>query len=68
MSTVMGLLFVAIGVWSVCGGAFALRVFMDHAKTRSVVAVLGRAGARAFFVALGAGMIGLGTFFILAGQ
>ena len=66
MALTMGLLFVAIGTWASCGAGLALGVFMDHPKARSVTTVLGRTGARVFFVALGAGMVALGLFFILA--
>jgi hypothetical protein len=66
MDVAMGLLFMAIGAWSVCGAVLNLEVFMGHRKARSVVAFLGQTGARVFFVGLGAGMIALGTYFILA--
>jgi hypothetical protein len=66
MALVMGLLFAAIGAWSVCGALLNLEVFMGHRKARSVVAILGQTGARVFFVAIGVGMIALGAFFILA--
>jgi hypothetical protein len=63
---VIGLLVAAIGAWSICGAILNLEVFMGHRKARSVVAILGQTGARVFFVALGVGMIALGTFVILA--
>jgi hypothetical protein len=66
MAIAMGLLFAVIGAWSIFGAALNLEVFMGHRKARSVVAVFGHFGARVFFVALGAGMIALGAFFILA--
>jgi hypothetical protein len=66
MGHVMGIVFIAIGIWSICGAGFALGLFMEHPKARSVIAILGRTGARIFFVMLGCLMISLGVWFWLS--
>ena len=62
----MVVVFVAFGAWSICGAGLALSVFMDHSKVQAVVDVLGRNGARVFFVVVGFAMIALGTFIAIA--
>jgi len=62
----IGVLFGVIGVWSVCGAALNLNVFVNHPKARTVAAGLGPIGARLFFIILGACMIALGVFVAVA--
>ena len=51
MSTV---LLVVIGLFSMVGALFDWDFFMNHRKARFIVAMLGREGARGFYLLLGA--------------
>ena len=52
-----GLVFIAIGIFSICGAAFQWNWFMNHYKVRFLTSLFGRSGARAFYFAIGGGMI-----------
>ena len=54
------LLFVATGVFAICGAGFDWEWFMNHRKTRLIVAVFTRTGARIFYTLLGTGLVTLG--------
>ena len=49
----MGLFLVAGGLFSILGGILNWEWFMNHHKARFMCAILGREGARAFYVLLG---------------
>lgn len=49
-----------VGVFSILGGAMNWDWYMNNRRARIVVAIVGRTGARIFYV-------GLGTVFFLAG-
>jgi len=64
----VGLIFVAAGVFSICGAAFDWDWFINSRKARFFVATLGRNGARIFYGVLGIAVVILGalmTFGIL---
>jgi hypothetical protein len=61
----MGLLFVAIGLFAICGAACDWEWFMNHRKARLFVAAFTRAGARIFYILLGGGLTTLGVLLAL---
>jgi hypothetical protein len=60
-----GLLFVGIGAFSLCGAVFDWDWFINSRKAHFFVAVLGRAGARLLYGALGTGLVAFGILFAL---
>ena len=58
-------LFVAVGGFAVAGGALDLDFFMESRKARLFVRLLGRNGARVFYVLLGAALVTLGICALL---
>lgn len=52
-SVVISLVFILIGVFSVFGGALDWDFFMENRRARLFVMILGRLGARIFYVLLG---------------
>jgi len=63
--SVMGLLFLAIGLFAICGAGYDWEWFMNHRKARFFVAVLTRTGARIFYALLGGGLATLGVLMML---
>jgi hypothetical protein len=62
----MGILFVAIGLFSIAGGAFDWNFFMEHSKAAFFTKILGsRTRARAFYIILGLGFIVFGILGLL---
>jgi len=57
------LIFVAIGVFTFVCAAFDFDWFMNHRKAKLFVNVMGRDGARVFYMVIGA-VIAVGGFFI----
>lgn len=60
-----GLIFVAFGAYAVAGAAYDWEFFMNSRKSRFMVAVLGRNGARIFYGVLGIALIVLGILGVL---
>jgi hypothetical protein len=58
---VWGLVFVAAGAFTVAGGAMDWEWFMNHHKARFICSVLGRNGARVFYVLFGMAFVVLGV-------
>jgi hypothetical protein len=56
-----GLTFVALGVFVICGAVFNWDWFMNDSKARFFTSLLGRTGARFFYVLFGCGLIVLGV-------
>ncbi len=56
-----GLVFIVVGIFSICGAAFNWDWFINHYKARMFVALLGRTGARIFYGILGAALSILGA-------
>ena len=56
-----GLVFVAIGIFSVCGAFLNWDWFMEARKARFIVSIIGRNGARIFYGLLGTGLVVLGV-------
>lgn len=56
-----GLIFIAIGIFSICGGFFNWDWFMEARKARFFVSIIGRNGARIFYGLLGIGLVVLGV-------
>lgn len=49
----LGLLFVAAGIFSICGAVFNWNWFMESRRARGLVRVAGRNGARIFYAVIG---------------
>jgi hypothetical protein len=64
MDLLMGVVLVASGLLAVFGGATGWQWFLQHRKAAPVVAWLGQAGARAFYVVLGLAVIAGGAWFL----
>lgn len=64
-SSVMGLVFIAIGLFAICGAGFNWDWFMTHRKARIFVALFTRTGARIFYALLGGGLVTLGILAML---
>jgi hypothetical protein len=58
----IGLLFVALGVFTALAAALDWDWFMEDRKARFIVRLFGRGGARMFYALLGFGFIVLGAF------
>lgn len=61
----VGLIFVAAGIFSICGAAFDWDWFINSRKARFFVATFGRTGARIFYSVLGIVIVVLGTLIML---
>ena len=64
----LGLLLVAVGIFTICGAAFDWNFFMESRKARLFVSLFGRTIARVFYCVLGLGLTVFGvliTFGIL---
>lgn len=61
----LGLVFIAAGVFAICGAAFNWDWFMLGRKALFLVQVLGRQGARVFYGVIGVVIIVLGTLVLL---
>ena len=60
-----GLFIVAAGVFSIMGGVFDWDWFFNSTKGQLWVSLLGRNGARGFFIVLGLGLTILGALITL---
>jgi hypothetical protein len=60
-----GLLILAIGLFSVAGGAFDWDWFMNSRRASIFVRLFKRGGARAFYILLGSGLAVLGVLIAL---
>lgn len=62
----MGILFVAIGLFSIAGSAFDWNFFMEHRRAAFFTKILGsRTRARVFYVIFGLGFIVFGILGLL---
>ncbi len=61
----VGLLLVAAGIFSICGAAFDWDFFINSRKARFFVSILGRTGARIFYVVLGIVIVVIGALVTL---
>ena len=60
----MGWILIICGVFSICGAALNLDLFMNNRRTRFFVRIFGRNGARVFYGLLGSALVVVG--FLLA--
>jgi hypothetical protein len=60
-----GLIFVAVGIFTLCGAIFDWDWFMNNRKARFFVTILTRNGARIFYALLGIGFIVFGILFAM---
>jgi small neutral amino acid transporter SnatA (MarC family) len=60
-----GLIFVLIGGLAVAAAALDWEWFMGSSKARFMTSLLGRQGARLFYVLLGVALLAMGVFFTL---
>jgi hypothetical protein len=56
-----GLIMVAFGVLGICGAGFNWEWFMGNRKARFFTTILGRAGARVFYAAIGSALVVFGA-------
>ena len=63
MENPLGILFVAIGVFTVLGGVFNWDWYMNYPKARFMTSLMGRGGARVFYIIFGLGVIAFGVHF-----
>ncbi|MGE3803476.1 MAG: immunity 17 family protein [Gemmataceae bacterium] len=61
--SVLGVLFCAIGLFSIVSALGDWDWFMNHWRARLFVQLFGRNGARVFYVILGVAIFGLGILF-----
>ena len=61
----VGLIFVAAGLFSICGAAFDWDFFINSRKARFFVTMFGRTGARIFYVIFGLAIVVVGTLITL---
>ncbi len=61
----IGLIFIAIGVFALCGAGFDWEWFMNHRKARFFTWMFGRTGARIFYGLLGVVLIVVGFLFAI---
>ncbi|MCE5333208.1 MAG: immunity 17 family protein [Desulfobacteraceae bacterium] len=61
----MGWFFVAAGLFSLCGGVFDWDWYMNARKARFIVSLVGRGGARVFYIAGGWLLAVLGVLMLL---
>ena len=61
MNIAVGLIIIACGAFSICGGVFGWEWFMNNYKAKPLVAIFGRKGARIFYGILGGFIIVLGV-------
>lgn len=56
-----GLLFLACGIFTLCGAGFDWEWFMNHRKAQVMCSIFGRTGARIFYGILGSGLVVFGA-------
>lgn len=61
----MSVLLILIGLFTMAGGAFNWNWYMEHRKARFVSSLMGRNGARIFYVVFGFGMTVFGAVLLL---
>ncbi len=61
----MGWLFIAIGLFSLLGGAFGWSFFMQNRRAQMMSSLLGETGARVFYCLLGLAIAGFGVAGVL---
>jgi hypothetical protein len=64
MDLFMGVVLVSSGLLSVFGGLIGWEWFLAHRKAAPIVALLGRSGARVFYVVIGVAVIVGGAWFL----
>ncbi|MCA9569220.1 MAG: immunity 17 family protein [Myxococcales bacterium] len=62
----MGLVLVGVGLFSVVAAIQEWSFFMEHRKAQRMIWLLGRQGARAFYVVTGIVIMGAGGFLTIA--
>lgn len=67
MMIIMGLVFAAIGLFSLMGAIMNWDWYFNNRKARGVVAIFGRNGARIFYGILGVIFIAIGLFVAFGG-
>lgn len=61
----IGLIFVAAGLFALCGGIFNWDWFMNHRKAQFLINLVSRTGARIFYAVFGLAFVVFGILFIL---
>lgn len=67
MMIVMGLVFAAIGLFSLMGAVMNWDWYFNNRRARGVVAIFGRNGARIFYGILGVFIMAIGAVAVIGG-
>lgn len=67
MMIVMGLVFAAIGLFSLMGAVLNWDWYFNNRRARGVVAIFGRNGARIFYGILGVFIMAIGAVAVIGG-
>lgn len=67
MMIVMGLVFAAIGLFSLMGAVINWDWYFNNRRARGVVAIFGRNGARIFYGILGVFIMAIGAVAVIGG-
>ena len=67
MMIVMGLVFAAIGLFSLMGAVMNWDWYFNNRRARGVVAIFGRNGARIFYGILGIFIMAIGAVAVIGG-
>ena len=67
MMIVMGLVFAAIGLFSLMGSVMNWDWYFNNRRARGVVAIFGRNGARIFYGILGIFIMAIGAVAVIGG-
>ena len=67
MMIVMGLVFAAIGLFSLMGAVMNWDWYFNNRRARGVVAIFGRKGARIFYGILGVFIMAIGAVAVIGG-
>lgn len=64
-ANIAGIVVILCGMFSAAGGLFGWDWFLNHRKARLWVKLLGRNGARGFYVVLGVALAGFGSALLM---
>jgi len=61
----LGWIFILTGIFAILGAVLNWDWFMSHRKTRAMVSLLGRAGARIFYGLIGTTLVTIGGLMVM---
>ena len=65
---IFGILFIILGITSILASVFNWGLFFDHWKAKPLIKILGRSGAKVFYIVIGIITIIFSIFFMISGQ